>query len=222
MAAEGARVDREAVGGLRSSYGIPEDALVVGCFGLLTREKGIQTVARAVARASAHLPQVRLLLVGPHPDPPALRGLLQRLDLWERTVATGRVPFWTLPAHMEAADVVVHLRHPTARETSAALLRVLAQGRPTVISDLEHLGDIPEGAVVRADMTDEEGAVTRAILRFAEAPEVRRRLGENARAFTLREHSPARCREGYLAAIERAARLPDPPRRGRPPHWPSP
>ncbi len=222
MAVEGTPVDRQAVGGLRSSYGIPEDALVVGCFGLLTREKGIETVARAVARASAHLPQVRLLLVGPLPDPPALKALLGRLGLGERTVVTGRVPFWTLPAHMEAADVVLHLRHPTARETSAALLRVLAQGRPTVISDLEHLGDIPEDAVVRADPTDEEGAATRAILRLAQGPEIRRRLGESARAFTLREHSPGRCREGYLAAIERAARLPDPPRRDRPPHWPSP
>ena len=71
------------------------------------------------------------------------------------------------PGPIEAADIVVHLRYPTARETSAALLRVLAQGRPAVISDVDNFAEIPDDAVVRADTSDEEGAVTRAILRLA-------------------------------------------------------
>lgn len=221
MAVRGVPVDRDAVRALRSRYGIREDELVVGCFGLLTREKRIETVARAVARAAAHVPRMRLLLVGPVSDLPALRALLKRRGAWERTIAVGRVPFWTLPAHMEAADLVAHLRYPTARETSAALLRVLAQGRPAVISDLEHTGDVPGDAVVRVDLTDEEGGLTRALLRLAEEPGVRRRLGEAARRFIEREHSPERCRDGYLAALETAVRLPDPSRRDWPPHWPS-
>jgi hypothetical protein len=121
---------------------------------------------------------------------------------------------------MEAADLVVNLRYPTARETSAALLRLLAQGRPTVISDLEHLADIPADAVVRADVTDEEGAVTRAILRLGASPRDRLRLSAAARRFAVREHSPARMRDAYLAAIDRAFGQPPPePRPGWPAHW---
>jgi glycosyltransferase involved in cell wall biosynthesis len=123
---------------------------------------------------------------------------------------------------MGAADMAVHLRYPTGRETSAALLRVLAQGRPTVVSDLEHQADIPADAVIRADPTDEEGAVTRAILRLHERPEARARLGRAAREFVAREHSAARCRDAYEAAIARAAAMPDPPRRPWPAHWPRP
>ena len=130
---------------------------------------------------------------------------------------TGRVPLEELPAYMGAADLAVHLRYPTGRETSAALLRVLAQGRPTVISDLEHLADIPDGAVVRADPTDEEGEVTRAILRLHDrAARPAPASGRAAREFVKREHSPARCRDGYEAAIARAAALPDPPARPGP------
>jgi glycosyltransferase involved in cell wall biosynthesis len=197
-------VDAGQVAALRARLGIADGELVVGSFGLLTREKQVETVARAVARAAAREPRLRLLLVGPVPDEPALRRLLERTGLARRAVVAGRVPLGELAAHIEAADVAVHLRYPTARETSAALLRVLAQGRPTVISDLEHLDDVPAGAVVRADLADEEGDVTRALLRLASRPEDRARLGARAREFVVREHSPERCRQGYEDAIAAA------------------
>jgi glycosyltransferase involved in cell wall biosynthesis len=156
------------------------------------------------------------------PDPARLERLLARLGVASRTVVTGRVPLDALPAHLEAADVVVHLRYPTGRETSAALLRALAQGRPTVISDLEHQAEIPEGVVWRADVTDEEGEVTRAILQLAGDPEARRRLGDAAAAFVEREHAPARVLAAYEDALARTRRRPDPAPRAWPAHWPRP
>jgi len=213
MPVERTAVPRETVAALRSRYGFAPSDVVVGCFGLLSREKRIDTVARAVARARPHCPSLRLLLTGPVPDPDSVRGLLERFGLADRAVVTGRVPFEDLPAHIEAADVVAHLRYPTARETSAALLRVLAQGRAAVVSDLEHWDEIPAGAVVRADLTDEEGALTRAILRLAERPEERRRLGERAAAFVREAHSHEASRASYEAAVARAIASPDPPAR---------
>jgi glycosyltransferase involved in cell wall biosynthesis len=219
MMAGGVPVAPPAVAALRARLGLAPDDFVVGSFGLLTREKRIETVARAVARAATALPHLRLVLVGPVADPAALDRLLARLGVRERTVVTGRVPFGEIPVHIEAADLVVHLRYPTARETSAALLRVLAQGRPTVMSNLEHLAEVPADAVVRADVADEEGEVTRAIHRLASRPAEREALGAAARSFVQREHSAARCREAYEAALERARSLPDPPRRPWPAHW---
>jgi glycosyltransferase involved in cell wall biosynthesis len=204
---------------LRARLGLAPGDFVVGSFGLLTPEKQIETVARAVARAAVHVPHVRLLLVGPVPNPAGLRTRLERLGVAERAVVTGRVPMDELAAHMEGADVAVHLRYPTARETSAALLRLLAQGRPVIVSDLEHLADIPDDAVMRADVSDEEGAVTRAILSLAARPDTRARLAEGARQFARAEHAPERCRADYEDAMTRAASLPPPPRRAWPDHW---
>jgi glycosyltransferase involved in cell wall biosynthesis len=219
MAAQRVSVDRDAVAALRRRHGIGPDELVVACFGLLTREKRIETVARAIERASLVLPRLRLLLVGSVPDPGALSRVLIDRGIEGRTVVVGRVPFAELPIYLEAADVVAHLRYPTARETSAALLRVLAQGRPAVVSDLENL-EVPEGSVLRARLTDEEGELTRAVLRLAERNDERARLGQEAARFVEREHSPARCTRGYEAAIEEAISRPDPPRRAWPSHWP--
>jgi hypothetical protein len=137
-------------------------------------------------------------------------------------VATGRVPLADLPVHVEAADVVAHLRYPTARETSAALLRVLAQGRATVVSDLEHQADLPGDAVVRAEVTDETGELTRAILRLAGDPAARARLGSRAAEHVRSAHSATRVRDAWREALERARRLPDPRPGGWPAHWPRP
>jgi glycosyltransferase involved in cell wall biosynthesis len=214
-------VGAEEAAALRARLGFAPDDFVVGSFGLLTPEKQIETVARAVARAAVHVPRMRLLLVGPVPDPGALSRKLEGLGVAGRTVVTGRVEFAELAAHMEAAHVAVHLRYPTARETSAALLRLLGQGRPVILSDLEHLADIPGDAVMRADPTDEEGAVTRALLALAARPEARARLAERARAFVRTEHAPARCRADYDMALALAVGRPDPPRRPWPSHWAS-
>jgi glycosyltransferase involved in cell wall biosynthesis len=211
-----APVERGDVAALRERLGFGPDDLVVASFGLLTKEKQIDTVARAVARTAAALPRVHLLLVGPVPDRAGLERMLEARGVRDRTNVTGRVPLEALATHMEASDVVVHLRYPTARETSAALLRVLAQGRPTVISDLENLTEIPEDAVVRADLADEEGAVTRALLRLGARSDLRARLGERAAAFVRERHAPEKSRTAYEAAIERACSLPNPVRRAFP------
>jgi glycosyltransferase involved in cell wall biosynthesis len=203
----------------RRDLGIRDDELVVGCFGLLTREKRVETVARAVARAAVDFPALRLLLVGAVPDLPGLEEMLRACGVRERTTIAGRVPMASLPAHIESADVVVHLRYPTARETSAALLRVLAQGRPAVIADVDNFAEIPEDAVLRADTSDEEGAVTRALLRLAASRPLRERVGLCAAAFIAARHSSALARESYERAIEAAIAAPVPRPAGLPAHW---
>ena len=204
----------------RRALGIRDDELVVGCFGLLTREKRVETVARAVARAAVDFPALRLLLVGPVVQRARLDAMLRACGVNDRTTVTGRVAMDALPTHIESADIVVHLRYPTARETSAVLLRVLAQGRPAVISDVLNFAEIPDDAVVRADTSDEEGAVTRAILRLAASPALRERVGRRAAAFIEERHSPAHALESYERAIAAAVAAPAPRVATLPSHWP--
>jgi glycosyltransferase involved in cell wall biosynthesis len=215
-------VEPAAVSALRKRLGLAEGHVVVGVFGLLTPEKRVETVARAVARVAAWNPQVRLLLAGPVPDLPRLERLVERVGVAPLTTITGRVPLDQLPAHIEAADIVVQLRYPTARETSGALLRVLAQGRPTVISDLAHQDEFPDDIVVRADVAEEEGAVTRALLGLAANPAARHALGKRAAVWIETEYAPERTRDAWERALEEARRRPDPPARDWPAHWPRP
>ncbi len=186
-----------AAGALRARFGLGEDQPVVGCFGLVTREKRIETVARAVRRISELHPNVRLLLAGQVSDPSWLEALLDRTGMTARTVVAGRLAGDEFAAAMEAADLVIHLRYPTARETSAALLRVMAQGRPVVISDIANQSEIPPEAARRIDLVDEEGGLARAILEALAHPQAARAMGERARRFAQAAHSEAKTRETY-------------------------
>ena len=213
-------VDARAVSALRARLGFAASDLVVGVFGLLTPEKRPLAVARAVARAAAAHPGLRLLLVGPVPDRDRLEAELERLGVRGRTVLTGRIPLPELAAHIEAADVVAHLRYPTARETSAALLRVLAQGRPTIVSDLEHQADLPADAVLRVDVADEEAALGASLARLAGDADLRRELARAAAAFVSRDHAPARVAAAWERVFERARERPLPEPHDWPAGWP--
>ncbi len=222
MPAAAVAVDARGVRERRRKLGFGDEDVVVASFGLLTPEKRIETVARAVARAASANPRVRLLLVGPVPEGSPLNQQLERLGVAERSVVTGRVPLEELPLFIEVADIIVHLRYPTTRETSAALLRVLAQGRATVVSDLEHQAEIPTGAVVRVDVADEEDGVARAVSALAADPERRAELGRQAVAFVRRESSAERVRTSWRDALEKTRAEPPPRQRHWPAHWPRP
>ena len=216
-------VDAGAVRALRERLGFGPEHVVVGVFGLLTPEKRVASVARALARAAQSDDRLRLLLVGPVPDRARLDADLERLGLLGRTVVSGRVPLAELAALIEAADVVAHLRYPSARETSAALLRVLAQGRPTLVSDLEHQAELPDDVVLRIDVADEDRALEAGLRRLAGDSALRERLSRTAAAFVAREHAPSRVAAAWEAVFETARQAPVPAARpGWPRHWPRP
>jgi glycosyltransferase involved in cell wall biosynthesis len=216
-------VDAGAVRELRERLGFGPEHVVVGVFGLLTPEKRVASVARALARAAQSDDRLRLLLVGPVPDRARLDADLERLGLLGRTVVKGRVPLAELAALIEAADVVAHLRYPSARETSAALLRVLAQGRPTLVSDLEHQAELPDDVVLRIDVADEDRALETGLRRLAGDAALRERLSRTAAAFVAREHAPSRVAAAWEAVFETARQAPAPAARpGWPRHWPRP
>lgn len=181
----------------RAKHGLGAAHYVVGCFGLVTREKRIETVARAVARIAELHPNVRLLLAGHVSDTAWLGELLERTGVSGRSIVTGRLDEREFAAAMAATDAVVHLRYPTARETSAALLRVMAEGRPVIVSDIANQSEIPSDVVRRIDPTDEEGDLARALASMLRNPQEATAMGRRARRFVETAHSLGRTLETY-------------------------
>ena len=202
MPVQSVPVPAGAADAVRVKLGLQGAQAVVGCFGLVTREKRIETVARAVARVAEIHPDVRILLVGQVSDAAWLEGVLDRLGVSERTTVAGRLENDEFTAAMAITDAVVHLRYPTARETSAALLRVMAQGRPVIVSDIANQSEIPADVARRLDSVDEEGDLARALEWVLRNPQAARAMGERARAFVMTEHSDARTRETYEQLLQ--------------------
>ncbi|MEM8934392.1 MAG: hypothetical protein AAGE94_24575, partial [Acidobacteriota bacterium] len=87
--------------------------------------------------------------------------------------------------------VALNLRYPTAGETSASLLRILAVGRPAIVSDHAQMADLPGGIVAHIPLGDGEARALEARLRgWLAVPERLRDLGERARRHVAEHHRP--------------------------------
>jgi len=137
-----------------------------------------------------------------------LDGEARRAGVAERVHVTGFVPFADFEAAIAASDLCLNLRYPTAGETSASLLRVLAAGRPAIVSDFAQFAELPGEIAPRVPLGDEEPAALAALLRelLADRPRLAA-MGRAAREHVRLRHDPARAAAAVVAACEELAAL---------------
>jgi glycosyltransferase involved in cell wall biosynthesis len=203
-------------------------------FGLVTPEKRVPQMLRALAAIRGAVPQVRLRLVGgvtPHYDVLADARAHGVDDLVE---VTGWVDDDAFDRAILESDVCLCLRWPTSREASGPWLRALAAGKPTVVNDLVHLVDLPtldprtwevqvaspaaadatrvwrgeEAIAVAIDILDEDHSLAIAMRRLALDAGLRAELGAAARRHWAAGHTVEHMAADYERAIEAAAAAP--------------
>ncbi len=187
----------------RAELGFGSEELVIASFGFVTPHKRLEPTLRAFARLRAEQPAARFLVCGevsPHYD---LGALLAEVGA-QGVLVTGRIPLDRFDRAMTAADLAVNLRSPTGGETSAALMRLLALGVPTLVSDTGSFAEIPDGAVAKVPLGElEEEQLYALFLRAASDPALFASIGAAGRRFVEREHIPERSAESYRALLER-------------------
>ena len=189
----------------RAALGLPGGAFVVAAVGNLIPEKRLEVALRAFARALFRLPaglDALFVIAGAASEhySPAEFVRLHGLDPVVRQL--GAVDAATFEALLVAADACVNLRWPTGGETSGSLLRALAAGRPTLVTDAGSFAEVPDDACLKVPLgPDEEDTVTDYLLRLAREPAWAAAVGTQARDFITREHTLERAAEGYLAVM---------------------
>jgi glycosyltransferase involved in cell wall biosynthesis len=201
--------DREAGQALRRRFGLPADAPVLGSFGFQTPIKRTAAVIRALAAPG--LERVHLLIVGEVSPRVDLLGEARRAGVADRVHITDFLPYEDFEAAIAAVDLCLNLRYPTAGETSASLLRVMALGCPAIVSDYAQFADLPETTALRVPLGDDEAEILAAKLRELLAhPERLREMGAAAREHVRSRHDPARSAAAVIAAVEEWHELPPP------------
>jgi glycosyltransferase involved in cell wall biosynthesis len=130
---------------VRRRLGYGREDVVVGVFGFLTEAKRPQVVFEAFHRALRRNDKLRLLVVGEPAPNVDIEALARRFELpsnaWR---ALGYVADKEFDEYLSAVDKVVNLRYPSAGETSGALIRVFAAGKPVAVSDYAQFAELPE------------------------------------------------------------------------------
>jgi glycosyltransferase involved in cell wall biosynthesis len=208
---------------IRERFGLPPAARVLGSFGFQTPIKRTGAVIRALARPG--LEEVHLLVVGEVSPAVDLEGEARRAGVAGRVHVTDFLPYEDFEAAIAAVDLCLNLRYPTAGETSASLLRVLAMGVPAIVSDYAQFADLPHSVALRVPLGEEEADALAGLLRDLLArPERLRAMGEAARELVRSRHDPAGSAEAVLDAAREWQALPPPgdPVEDRPPEVPAP
>jgi glycosyltransferase involved in cell wall biosynthesis len=201
--------DRAAGMLLRRRFGLPEDAPVLGSFGFQTPIKRTAAVVRALAAPG--LERVHLLVVGEVSPTVDLEGEARRAGVAERVHLTDFLPYEDFEASIAAVDLCLNLRYPTAGETSASLLRVMALGCPAIVSDYAQFADLPNSVALQVPLGDGEAEALAAQLRELLAhPERLRKMGAAARELVRTRHDPAGSAAAVADAVQEWRELPPP------------
>jgi glycosyltransferase involved in cell wall biosynthesis len=209
--------------------------VVFGSFGRVTPEKGLTGVLRALAQVAPAVPNLRLLIVGEAAPYFDLMAQARELGVANLVINAGYVQDGELAAYLSAVDVCLNLRWPTGRETSAAWMRCLAAGKPTIVTDLVHEADVPgldvrsmtvacagpagaEPVCVHVELIDEIPMLRLALQRLTVDGALRARLGRAARRYWSEQGTLELMARDYEALLDRAAAAPLP---ARPAQWPA-
>ncbi len=197
----------EAGTAFRRRHGIDPDAPLLGSFGFQTPIKRTDVAIRALAHAG--LEDVHLLIAGELSPYAKYRELAAELGVADRVHVTGFLPFDEMEAAISATDLCLNLRYPTAGETSASLLRILAVGRPVIVSDYAEFGALPESIALHVALGDDEDEQLARVLagRLHRDRAALRRMGEAARRYVAERHAPEASAAAMVAAIEELAVL---------------
>lgn len=189
--ADGARV--------RTRHGFDERTFLVGTVANLFPRKGYEHLIRAVGLASQEVPGLGCLIVGEGDATyrAELEALTRELGLAGRVVFAGFQPdvypclaamdLFVLPSVMEGFGI--------------ALLEAMAMGRAVVATKVGGVPEVVEDGVTGLLVPPADpGSLARAIVRLAEAPGLRRAMGE-AGARRVRERFHVVRMAGQIAGI---------------------
>jgi mannosyltransferase len=192
------KIDEAAVAALRQRLQIPQDAVVIGCFGPMRAEKRIRPLLEAVRAVSV---PYSLLLAGSfdHPEyETALRPLLQSAPVVRLPYPAGE-DRWRLA---QLTDIAVSLSDPSAGQTSPAVLRWMAAGKPVLVTDGEENSSFPAASVIRVDPGEAETEMLAHYLyALAGEKEMRDAVGVEARRHVLQNHTLELAARRYHDAV---------------------
>lgn len=215
-----AAANRQAGEDFKRRYGLPLDRPIIGSFGFQTPIK--RTVVAVEALAHPGLEQVHLMVAGEVSEIVGLEQVAARVGVSDRVHVLGFLPFDDFEAGIAAVDVALNLRYPTAGETSASLLRILAVGRPALVSDYAQSADLPDSVVIKVPLGgDEPRRLADKLSALLVDTEGLSSMGRRARDYVAQHHRPVDAASAMAEACAQWAELappsltaPDPPPAG--------
>jgi glycosyltransferase involved in cell wall biosynthesis len=194
-------------GNLRADLGIHQDEYVVGEVTSLVRHEGIGTLLEATAILRARGVPARALIVGDGPERAALQRQAAGAGLAQAAVFTGRVPAAKVRQFHALLDVFVIPRTPDRvcqLVTPLKPVEAMASGLCVVTSEVKALTEIVKHEVTGMQTVPQDPvSLADCLERLFYSPDIRRKLGDNAREWVSGDRTWVRNAARYKDAYAR-------------------
>jgi glycosyltransferase involved in cell wall biosynthesis/SAM-dependent methyltransferase len=214
---------------IRSSWGIPDDSVVVGCVANINPQKGITELIRAFAAArSGHL-GIRLVLIGAEYPSHAAYSAAVRAQMANEGLVEGYDVVFAGERHdvdrqLAGMDVMALAAPPRSEGITTAILEAMAAGLPVVATNVGSLSEaVVDGRTGFLVAPGRSDAFASALAHLVEDPKLRAHMGGEARRLAeerlgldtsadahVRAYRQALARHGKGGQLPPAARATEP------------
>ena len=185
---------------IREKLGISAEEIVISTFGYLRPSKRLHSLLEASRMLSV---PYRILLVGDFVSYDYEAAILAEID----ELPVTRLPyvaeseFWGLVA---ITDIGVNLRYPSAGETSSIALKLMAAGKPVVVTAGEEVSGFPRGSIIEVDPGETEiEMLAHYLCALAADREMCEVVGRSAARYVAERHNVQSVTKQYLDVIRR-------------------
>jgi glycosyltransferase involved in cell wall biosynthesis len=172
----------------RESLGLDLGTLVFGVFGYLRESKRLVSVLEAFAAVHRDFPRTALVIAGEFVSTDLARAVEPMLS----QPGVLRLPFLEEREFWRAArlaDVGINLRYPSAGESSGIAVRLMAIGKPVLVTEGEEYDGVPEDACIRiAPGPSERDSLLYHMVMLASIGGVASSVGSRAAAYIAERH----------------------------------
>jgi len=188
----------------RGKLGIEEETVIFASFGFVTPPKQIEFVLEALSKIKLDIPNFKYFIVGEVSEAIPIKQILLEYGLEDNVDVLGYVDFEKLHLYMEAADIVVSLRYPSAGETSAALYRAMGIGKCCLVFDYSSYSDLPDNTLIKLKLdTFDVTKLAHTLKYYAHHIDETVLIAKNAKQYILEKHSVETCVNQYTNIIHK-------------------
>lgn len=167
---------------LFSKYHIPMDAFVIASFGYIAQTKLNDLVCDAVSNLSKEIDKkICYVMVG---EGNFVNSYIDNKQIFK----TGYTDLNEFNSFIKYADVVANLRYPSMGETSAAMIRIMEYGKPSIIVRDAWFSELPEDCVVFLE-PQKLGDLAAELKHLITDEDYRNGIGERAKQYVDSYHS---------------------------------
>ena len=197
---------------IRKQYNIKESEYVIVFVGNLAPWQGIEYLIRASSLILGKVPKTKFLIVGDGIMREKLESMVRELELEEKFIFTGRVPYEKVPIFINISDVCVcpspvNSYFRISGGSSLKIFEYLACGKPVVTGNIRGDGDlVVNSGSGFAVMSEDYAELAGAIIKLLKNEKLRLQMGENGRKTIVKYHSWERIAKKIVEIFEKIIR----------------